>query len=89
MEIVLNKEWSVKAPDGFCEMDDAERGKLNALEAPPQWGAQDPDRHMVISVAWKKSGFASLLVNSQEVAKKMEAAVRGPCRLTGIILRGF
>ena len=89
MKTVLNKEWRVTVPGGFREMDDVERGKLNTLEATPQWGAQDPDRHMVISVAWKKRGFASLLVNSQEVAKKMEAAVRGPMQAYGYHLEGF
>ena len=89
MEAVLNSEWKVTVPEGFRVMDDAERGALNTIGAAPQWGARDPDRHMVISAAWKKSGFASLLLSSQEVAKKMEAAVRGPMQAYGYRLEGF
>ena len=56
MEALLNKEWKVTVPEGFHVMDDAERASLNTIGAAPQWGARDPDRHMVISAAWKKLG---------------------------------
>jgi hypothetical protein len=32
----------------------------------------DPERHIIVSLAWKKSAFASLMLSSEEAAEKAE-----------------
>ena len=73
MQTVLNQSLKLSLPEGFRQMDDAELKQLSHPAGAPQWAAKDPDRHMIISIAWKKNGFAALLLNAQEVAKKMES----------------
>ena len=75
MQTILNRSLTLSLPEGFCQMDDAELQQLSHPAGAPQWAAKDPDRHMIISIAWKKSGFAALLLNAQDVAKKMEAQI--------------
>ena len=75
---VLNQEWKLTVPDGFREMDESERGGVTYLGGAPQWTVTDPERHIVVLAAWKKSGLAALMLSPKEVAKKMEAGVRGP-----------
>ena len=86
---VLNQEWKLTVPDGFREMDEAEREGVTYLGGAPQWTITDPERHIVVSAAWKKSGLAALMLSSKEVAKRMEAGVRGPMAAYGYALAGF
>ena len=86
---VLNQELKVVIPDGFHEMDEAERGKLNLYREAPDWCISDPARHIVLSVAWKRQSLASLLLSSREIADKMEKSIRKPMEPYGYKLEAF
>ena len=86
---LLNEELKLPVPDGFHMMDEAELGKYKTLQAAPSWCITDPERHIIVSVAWKKSGLGALLLTSGEVAKKMEARLRKPMSPYGYRLQGF
>ncbi len=80
MSEVLNQELYMNIPEGFHVLSEEELSKLNHIDGAPIWCISDPDRHIMMSVSWKKSGFASLLVSSGEIIKKMEADI---CRAMG------
>ena len=86
---VLNNELKVAVPDGFHVMDKAELAKFNAYKELPDWSINDPERHIIISVSWKKSGFGALMLSSKEVAKKMESVLQKPMAAFGYKLQGF
>ena len=67
---------NIEVPDGFHVMSGEEMQKLNVPDGMPGWCVSDPDRHIMMIISWKKSAFASLLINSQEVIRKSEASVR-------------
>ena len=71
-ETVLNKELAMIVPEGFEPMSDEEKAQLSTPYGAPAWCVKDPDRHMILSIAWKRSFFASMIVNARETAQKME-----------------
>ncbi|MDO5133853.1 MAG: hypothetical protein Q4D81_12885 [Eubacteriales bacterium] len=73
---LLNNELMITVPDGFHVMDDEELGRLNSFGEKPGWSIADPDRHITISIAWKKNAMASFLLNPREIAKKMEMSLQ-------------
>lgn len=73
--MLLNNELEIRVPDGFRAMREEELAKLKFYEEKPELCITDPDRHIIIAAAWKKSGFAALLLSAKEVSKKMESAV--------------
>ena len=74
-DIVLNKELHFTYPEGFHEMGEAERKKLNFIQEGPGIVISDPDRHIIVSIGWKKSGIGSLLLSPDDVARNMEKTV--------------
>ena len=86
---VLNGEWQVPVPDGFRELGSGEIARMNTVGEAPQWCAQDEARHIIVSAAWKKSGFAALMLSSKEVAQKMEASLRKAMQPYGYRPEGF
>ena len=89
MDVVLNQELMISIPEGFHVMSEEELSKLNHYGQIPNWCVSDPDRHIILSVSWKKSGFASLLLNTVEVAKKMEGEIHRLLSSYGYELKGY
>ncbi|MBQ1467757.1 MAG: hypothetical protein IIZ27_04700 [Solobacterium sp.] len=89
MDEVLNQELMISVPEGFHVMSEEELSKLNHYGQIPNWCVSDPDRHIILSVSWKKSGFASLLLNTAEVAKKMEGEIHRLLASYGYTLKEF
>ncbi len=87
--IILNHELKAVIPDGFHEMDEAERGNLNFYNEVPALCVCDPDRHIILSAAWKKQALASMLLSSREIAEKMEKSFRKPMEPFGYRLEEF
>ena len=87
--MTLNGQLTITAPDGFHEMDEAERSKLNFYGEPANCCISDPDRHIIITAAWKTSGFAALVLSARENIKKMEQAVKKPMAPYGYKLEEF
>ncbi|MCR4671730.1 MAG: hypothetical protein K5637_00645 [Lachnospiraceae bacterium] len=85
----LNNGLKAAVPDGFHVMDAAELAKFNIYKEFPDWSISDPERHIIISVSWRKSGLGALMLNSKDVAKKMETALQKPMAAFGYKLQGF
>ncbi len=89
MDVVLNQELMISIPEGFHVMSEEELSRLNHYGQIPNWCVSDPDRHIILSVSWKKSGFASFLLNTAEVAKKMEGEIHRLLSSYGYELKGY
>ncbi|MBR3211751.1 MAG: hypothetical protein IKF70_01470 [Firmicutes bacterium] len=77
--VVINDELAFPIPDGFHIMDEEERSQLNMLGGAPGTCLSDPARHMIISIGWHKAGrLATMLLNTAEIAKTMEARIKEP-----------
>ena len=77
MELVpLNNELSIQRLEGFRVLDEEERGRLNFMKEGPGICLSDPERHILVSVAYKKiGGFSNLLLNEKDLVKNMEAGI--------------
>ena len=75
-EAVLNEELVINIPEGFHELGVAELESINHYGNVPDWCISDPDRHMILSISWKKNGLAAMLLSSKDVAKKMETELK-------------
>ena len=72
----LNNELTITYPDGFHVMDQEELGKHQYFGEAPGWSISDPDRHIMISAAWKKTnGIVAKLLNTKDIARQMEAGI--------------
>ena len=70
---LLNNELNISYPDGFHVMDQSELSAYNFYAAAPGWCINDPDRHIMVSVAWKQiPGLFAKMLKTKEVAKSME-----------------
>ena len=86
----LNEELEINyIPEGFHVMDSEELSSLKAYGGQPNWCIKDPERHIIITVSWKKSGFAALLTSSGEVARSMEKHISKASEPFGYELQGF
>ncbi len=75
--VSCNSTLVLSIPDGFRELDEAERDKMNMLEDGPGKIFTDPDRHIIISVGWKPLGFVtSLLLGTKDAANNMKTSIR-------------
>ena len=54
--VMINNEIGLTYADSFNEMNEAELTRYFGTPA-DRWGAYDADRHIVLSVGWKKAGF--------------------------------
>lgn len=73
----LNNELDITFPEGFHVMDKEEMEKHKYVGEAPGWCITDPERHIVVSVSWKKiNGLAARLLNTKDIAKRMETGIR-------------
>ena len=73
----LNNELELTIPEGFHEMDEAERSKLTFANDVPGLCISDPDRHIVVTVGWRTlSTFAAMLLDTKSTAKNAEKQIR-------------
>ena len=68
----INNEINLTYPDGFKEMGEEELKKQFG-SAVNRWGAFDADKHIVLSVGWKKAGFFSFLTDAEAYLIELEA----------------
>ena len=74
--LLLDSELKMYCPDGFHVLDAEERRRIRFSEEGPGYCLSDPERHILVSVAWKKiNWFSALVLSSHDLVKKSEAAV--------------
>lgn len=70
---LLNNELNLSYPDGFHVMSREELSGFNYYSEAPGWCINDADRHIMISVSWKKiPGIFARMLKIKDVAKSME-----------------
>ena len=73
----LNQKLNLNVPEGFHVLSEAERSRLNFIADGEGCCLQDAERHIMVSVGWKKTGaFAGLILNTGDVAKRLESSIR-------------
>ena len=89
-KIQLNNELTLTYPEGFHVMGKEELEKHQYFGEAPAWSISDPGRHVMISIAWKKTnGFVAKLLNTKDIVQKMEAGIRNPMQQYGYHLEEF
>ena len=73
--ILLNKELYFTYPDGFHQMDAAECKQNNLNQDGPGISIIDPERHIIVSIGWRKTALGSMMMDADGVAKNMEASM--------------
>lgn len=82
--LLLNSELRLHCPDGFSILDAEERESICFTEQGPGICLSDPERHILVSVAWKKiNGFSALILSNRDLVKQMEAVARQSMRPFG------
>lgn len=89
-KILLNDQLTLSIPDGFHIMSPEELSGLGTGTEPAKWGISDPERHMIVAVTWKKfNGLLTALAGTKDVAKGMEARLRGSMKQYGFELETY
>lgn len=72
----LNGVLSLTYPDGFHVMTAEEMTGYQFYSDAPGWCISDPDRHVMLSVSWKKTaGILAMMVKPKDVAVNMEQQI--------------
>lgn len=74
-KIMINQELTGAYTEGFCEMTAQELRKFYVSEK-SRCGLYDKDRHIIISVCWKKPGVLGFLTDTKSVLKGAEMRLR-------------
>lgn len=89
-EILLNEELRLTYPEQFHVMDEEERRQLNFYADGPGACLSDPERHLMVSIGWKKiNGLAAMLISEKDIARNMEMQVRTPMQQREYKMQGF
>jgi len=85
----MDQTLTFAIPEGFRAMSDEELNGLDHYGEKPEWCIFDPERHIMLSCARRKSGFAARLLKAKEVAKNMEVQIKRAMKSYGYELKGF
>ena len=88
MQVKIN-ELQLSYTEGFHEMDENEKAGLNFYKEGPGVCLSDPEKHIIVSIGWVKSGLASVMISEKEAAKKAEEKISSPMKAYGYVLEGF
>ena len=87
---ILHDELKLFCPDGFHIMDQDERDRLHFLAEGSGVALSDPERHMLVSVAWTRfAGYTPLLLSNHALAKKTESDIRKGMQALGYRRESF
>ena len=72
----INDSLTLTFPDGFARMSADEKRGMTTLGSGPWEGFRDPERHMIVTVGWKRINlFSALLLSGKDLAKNAEKQV--------------
>ncbi len=76
-QVVLNGRLKITYPDGFRELQYTEKAGMQFTAEPPQFCISDPERHMIVSAAYRViNGLSAALLRTEEIAAKAEEQIR-------------
>ena len=82
-------ELQLSYAEDFHEMDEKERSGLNFYKDGPGICLSNPEKHIIITVGWKKSSLASLMISEKEAAEKAEENISVAMRNYGYTFEEF
>lgn len=75
--LMISDQLKLPCPDGFHLMSDEEKAKLNFLEEGEGFCLRDENRHMLVSIGWKKTGMlTAMLLSDISLERNMESSIR-------------
>ena len=75
MNAKINNEINLTYPDTYQEMGEEELQRYFST-AQNRWGVYDAERHVILSVCWKKAGFLSFLTDAESILIGAEARMK-------------
>ena len=89
-QTVLREELKLFCPDGFHFMDAEERARLHLTSEDTGVCLSDPERHMLVSVAWTRfQGVTTQLRSNLMLARQTERDVRKSMQALAYRPEGF
>ena len=82
-------ELQLTYTEDFHEMNESEKAGLNFYKEGPGVCLSNPEKHIIITIGYKKSAFASVMINVKEAAEKAEEKISVPMKAYGYELEGF
>ena len=72
--VKINNEMNLTYPDGFREMSEEE---LTRYFGSPEnrWGVYDAEKHIILSVGWKKAGLSDVDMALFEIESRMRRSL--------------
>ena len=89
MEITVNNECRLELPQGFRVLTEEERNKLSFAKDGEGICLHDEQRHILISIGYKKVGLLSFLVKPKDVVKTFEKSIAKAMKSFGYKLEEF
>ena len=75
LSVNINGQINLTYPEGFNEMGEEEL--IRYFSSPDnRWGVYEPDKHVIISVSWKKAGFFSFMSDAESIIIGAESRMR-------------
>lgn len=74
--ITINNELELSIPEDFREMSADEKAGLQMSSHGESICLKAPERHMVISIGWKKNGLLSKLLNGGDFVSELDSCYR-------------
>ena len=75
--MLLNNALELNLPDGFLEMSREETAGFLITDRGEGIALKDKERHLIVTAGWKKiGGFSGMILNQNDLRKKMERDIR-------------
>lgn len=75
--MIINNEIEIQVPDDLKVMSEEKRKAMNFLADGEGYCLENEDKHILISIGWKKVGlFAGAMLNTNDLYKGMEKSIQ-------------
>ena len=74
VQITIN-QLQISCPEGFRELSSEEKAGLKFYMDRPGTCLANPEKHIIVTVGWVKSGLASMMISEKEAARKAEEKI--------------
>ncbi len=82
-QIALNNALILSFPDGFRKLNDAELNQWRAAQSGASACFRDDDRHIIVSLGFRKEGLLSGLLNGNDLIKPAQRRMAWVMRAYG------
>ncbi|MCR5322430.1 MAG: hypothetical protein K6E85_04045 [Lachnospiraceae bacterium] len=89
MNTIQINDISLSYPEGFHEMSDREKAGLQFFKGQQGTCLSDPEKHILVSIGFRKSAIASLMIDGEKAAREAEKNIREPMKNFGYRMENF